>query len=795
MQKPQRRLPRIAIAALIAITACSSIAMADDHDQTGRWIMDYGRAYGLSVTEPTEADALYLLIWMKAATAVSPGLSDAWLWQYDLLSRLGREDEALDALRAYCRTEPGDLSAALQLIELELDQRQTAEKRIEFCRQQLAIGSLAPEVASDLHRRLAELLAARGNVEEATENARQAIDLFPENLPARYLLAKLEDRLSDFAVHVGLLVRQIEADPFAVEPIADLAGVLDAAARHKASLQWYQAAIDQFSRLYPTRQVPPDLLLALAEACYGNGEDEQALELCKRILEAQPDHPDATMLLIHAARRLGRTDVADQYADTMYKRLRDVENDAIRNRDAGMCMVIAWFHIDIQPDPQRALRFAELAAEFAPEDPLTQRVLGWAHLLIGETDAAIRVLRPLADSDQWSALGLARALLSRGDKEAAVKALRSGEKLAYSGRPYLRIVAMLRDQGEEPAPKPDRQPILDALAKLDKRVLEFPLKPAEAIDFQVTVDPLALAYAAPIWGHFVLANKAPYPITLGTDQMIDANVSVSLRNEKTDDAGLIDYLTVSLDRRFVVAPGQKVEFHRRLDTAAARLLLDHEPQNRLPLKFSFVLSPMSNEEGEIESSLRGVFPVSDDVTRLAVDAGNEGLLTLATHVRSGSEQQRMQAIKTVLALILERQASFEQKRFQYAARAVDHRQLTSLLIAALRDTAPVVRARVIWALSMLPLDDEIISAVSPCITADDWLVRLWATELFAQKQGPLFQPVLDNLSHDPNHLVASLARLYLSRAEQIGKKPAPSPTPQPRTQPSTAPASLPPETP
>jgi HEAT repeat protein len=92
--------------------------------------------------------------------------------------------------------------------------------------------------------------------------------------------------------------------------------------------------------------------------------------------------------------------------------------------------------------------------------------------------------------------------------------------------------------------------------------------------------------------------------------------------------------------------------------------------------------------------------------------------------------------------------------------------LTTLLVEASADKAPVVRARTVHGLYQIPLSEEVIAACAPLLSDPSWLVRLAVIELFAGRQNKQFLPVLNRLVDDDNRLVTDLARLYRDRVQE-----------------------------
>ncbi|MFQ6048651.1 MAG: hypothetical protein ACE5K7_04735, partial [Phycisphaerae bacterium] len=146
---------------------------------SGKWLVDLGRDVGQWYAQrPRYCDALHILAMMRAAARIQPDLAEAYYWQFDLLGRLGRNEQALAALQRYIDLQRDDVTAQLQCLELQIGQAQTAEQRIELCRKLLQRTGLTDAVRSDLHRRLAELAYQRANDAVGDRHIEQSLRAF-----------------------------------------------------------------------------------------------------------------------------------------------------------------------------------------------------------------------------------------------------------------------------------------------------------------------------------------------------------------------------------------------------------------------------------------------------------------------------------------------------------------------------------------------------------------------------------------------------------------------------------------
>lgn len=738
-----------------------------------QWIVDYALTYGQRVTAPSTEDAEYVLVWLDAATRISPGLASAHLWRYDLLHRLGRDDAARAAFADYCRAAPHDVHAAIQRLDMEMAAARTAEERIALCTDRLTDPEIPAELASDIHRRLAEMNFARGDVDAALADARRAAELVPLNLAAQRLLATIEERAGEPRTQVELLVSELSVNPGSLEARQRLADTLAALGMSQDAVKWYDLAQRAFLRQFPERTRPAEMALAEAAARAEAGDVEGAAGLCRSLLAADPANVPAALALIALAHDAERPELAGDLPDVLGRRLHELAPQAAEKQDAVVCAQLAAYHLDVAYDPHRALEFARKAAEAAPDAPAVRALLGRALLEAGQPQEAIDVLGAVARSNQRAAVALATALRSQQRDAEAVEVLHAAATLRCAGRDFRRIRAVLRELHADLPACPDAAPIRALLDRLSPALLDFPANPADSIRYEVALQPATVPLSAPIRAEVALVNKADFTVSLGSGRMASDEIAVSVRNAADPASERVGYLTIGLNEAYLLAPGERTTRLVELDTVSAQALLYRQPQRDLELEFTFTPAPLITTGDQLACSLPGITPLQRRCTRRAVNASPEGLNRLAAQLRTGGEAERLAAIDIMLALVVERTEVLSGKNQPYPMAHVDNDHLLRLLRVALRDRSPLVRARAACALSYTPLDDATIADLAPLLADAHFLPRMFACELFARQQGRVFLPVLTRLADDRDPQVAALARLY--RAGLAGSPPAGEP--------------------
>lgn len=728
----------------------------------GRRLLDRGRTLGLLSPRPTIDDAECVLVWMEAAVRVNPDLAEAYLWQYDLLNRLSRPDAAMAALSSYCKLNPDDISAWLDLIGRKFEHGQSVEERLAFCAETLKTAARAPVVQSDLHRRMAELHLRNGDQDQAETHAIQAVKAYAGNVAAHRLLVEIADERDKSVRQVRMFLAAIAVSPANTAELWHLARFLDDLSLHAEAARWYERALTS-SEQQGGAAVPVDFLMDFANCYADDGKYEQAREVAERALGVDPDAVEARFLLMDLARQTGSAEAADQHLEVLKQAFGELDPASIGRDESSRACQAAWYYLRYEPDPERAVRLASRALELLPESIDAQVVLGLAKLAAGATDEAATILEPRADAYQWAAAGLGEALLAQGHADEAITILRAGEALRYSGQAYERIVLALASRQQEPAPVPRRTAIMTALGSFDDRVLSFPASPAEALRFKVTALHKSWEYGDPWVCELRLTNTAAFPISIGDGQMVAGRALVSLRYGGQPDEQLNDYLPLSLALKPMLAPGESLTLTRALDIGSAAALARSAPQRELSLNFSVLLDPVFDQNGNCVSALRGFPPAALHVKRVAVDASRTGVPPLVRLVREGAEADRIKAVRTIAALIAEREA-VKKSPPDYFVRRVDELKLRRAFLTALADPTPVVRAAAVDDMRTMELGSRTLEHVAPLLSDANWLVRLETLDMLSDTQGESVKPVLKRLSvADRDELVRRLAGLHLGQ--------------------------------
>jgi hypothetical protein len=211
-----------------------------------------------------------------------------------------------------------------------------------------------------------------------------------------------------------------------------------------------------------------------------------------------------------------------------------------------------------------------------------------------------------------------------------------------------------------------------------------------------------------------------------------------------------DYMTVNVDTRPVLRPGQFVEFVQTVDTGPLRDFLWRTTQARFDVRVRVLVDPIQAEEGHwipapwAPSELEFTFQRPGFVAT----ASNVDLLITASE--SADERARLPATRLLIALWAEHQTNAGGARpYNYQPVPLD-RIRDAVMTRILDDEITNVRVYLLGALRIIHLGNDEISRLAALLNAKTPLIRLETILLFTDQQGAAFLPVVTTLAEkDP----------------------------------------------
>lgn len=728
----------------------------------GSWLVHLARHQGhlIGRSDPRSA-SLHVMALLEMAKEVTPDCAEAYFWLHDLYQRMGRGTEARAALSQYVRLTPTDDTARIKLLSMEMDERQTSESRAEFIRNELKASNLSPIYGSELHRWMARYYHERGEKEPAGREIEAALRLNAMNVAARQLAYQMFGEAEASLQRVELALQLIAMNPSQVNLVWDLAEFLDRLSMHKQAQEWYNRAIDLHRRA-EAGPLSATLLqkLAISYAC---SEDyAKAVQTADDALKADPNLQAARLLRANAQAKLGNQQATDADQQAVLKAYQERAPEILSKKLSDEAAEVAWYFCFHHPDKALAKQLADVAVDKRSPGALAKLAHGYALSMNGEADAAIKVLEPLASTDQMAALELAKINLQRGNKSQAITILHKAAAIQPSGIAYHLIRAQLTEQKETAATAPLNTKIVAALDKFQRDVFDYYRRTSDFLKVTIRFASQPLPAVGPLNIVIRIENAAPFPITFGEGFMARPLLAISAKLTGRETAEFKDYLQVLMNSRPVLKSGDAIEKTVAIDVGPLREKWFALATDATTIELTAMFDPVY-QGGSLAAGLGSMVVGPIKGTRKAIETTPQAITALTDQATSGDETGRAAAVDSIGVLLAAAQAN--------PSTVVPVDQLRGALAKALADRDWRVRARAMYAAGGSPLDDAETKAAAPAVRDDQTVVRLMAVRLFAAQQRDKFKDVLEHISKtDTSQAVRTMARSFLPELTQASTK-------------------------
>jgi len=338
--------------------------------------------------------------------ALKPEMGRANLYRAQLKSSMGNTNEGLNELHAYLKRNPDDVLSQLGLARLLIDVGRHAEAEA----QSNMLYQRYPD-RGDVMFDIGLMAVDSKRFEVAQVYLQRAVELEYKASDAHYFVGRVAQTRRDFALaissydQVGEGQYQLDAGIRAAE-LSTLKDGLDVGLGRLAKLGGSFSSEDAAQRL----------ALAESNILQSAGDDQQALDVLNRALDAQPHDVDLRYARGLAAERAGDKLLFE--AD-MRELVKLDSGNAHAMNALGYSLVVEGERLD------EAQELIEAAHAIKPEDPAIIDSLGWLYFKLGDYEASVKHLRrafSLLDDPEIAA-HLSEVLWLSGQREEAQSVL------------------------------------------------------------------------------------------------------------------------------------------------------------------------------------------------------------------------------------------------------------------------------------------------------------------------------------------------------------------------------------
>ena len=647
-----------------------------------------------------------------------------------------------------------------------------------------------------------ELATALGLVMQQRQDAQRArfyfVQAYNSNKYNTMAFAKLAEVAPNeigpaaYLEHLRLAFREKPLDIEAVRNFAMYAGRLGL---HEVAAEAYRYSAELFRHLYPAQLLPSDIYLPWAIACY-NTEGGQAI--CLQIAESVRRQGQFDILLEATAARAAARMGSEQEARRLFAWIEQTAEQVLSLPPGQSSQValarpltppdLAWFHCFANPDPVKALDWANKSYSAQPGSPAAGALLSYALSMNGQLEWA----RPLLQSfehNQIADLVQAQVQLVEQNTAGASATLRAAVAKDPGSLAAERAREMLDAMGGRYVPPVDPVAMTTYLHQnIGQPLVPSFLPPARRLEVQFNVHGGELSYGTEIEAAVAIVNRGPEPLVVTENGLFAGQLRVDARVGGDVQRQIPNLLSQTIRTALTVPPGRSLSASMRLSGGPLRRILLEHPQANLDIEFTLYIDPITTPDGQVRNQIAGLDPVTVSVRRPKIDVTAAYVHSRMDSLASGLEAQKIRTSQLFTGLLKEQHVMARHGTlypYRYAA------WLPNLLRSALLTDAGlllsqgegdwVVKVNDMADLLSMPLDSELAAAVGRNLNRSQWPVRMMAIYLLGATQGQEFDRVLDWMAQsDPSDLVRAMATAVKdSRRPRMplgsGWSPGPSP--------------------
>jgi tetratricopeptide (TPR) repeat protein len=670
-----------------------------------------------------------------------------------------------------------DLAAATQTISYLLEQADSREQREEML-QQLLLNLRGKNAAldSELATLLGLLAAEKADQNTALSFFKQAYDNNKYNRLAFAKLVELAPEQITPSVYLEHIRLELAENPLDIEAALRFAQYAEKLQIYGLAADSYEYCADLFRFLQPSEPLPPYIYLPWALNCYNTQRNQhRCLQIAEQLRQTGRFDPILEAIAARAALKIGNNEQADRIFRTVEEKINN-QSSIINNQS------IAWFYCFANPDPDKALDWANKAFSTEPNSPTSAAILAYTLVMNGQADWA----KTLVDNyphNQIADLVMAQIQLQNAQPDQAIETLKS---VIASDPPSLEAEKardLLTQQGRDYIPPiaPDVI-LLELTSSLSARRMDIVpafVEPQNLISIQLNTRGSKFSYGTELNASIAITNNSSQPLVVSDSGLFKGNIRVDADVTGDLNKKLPNLLTIETRPTSPVEPGRTLLIPVRLFTGQLRHLLLTYPQASLDIEFTTFIDPVITDEGP-KNAIPAVQPARLLIKRPAAELSRKFLQTRLNSLSRGQQGQKIKTAQLFVGLLAEQHALADRQP-SYKLMYTDWMPpiLKSALVYNLADNDWLVKTHTMAAMLSLPLDYELTNAVAENLNDTHWPARMMAIYLLAKNQGTEFKKVLDwSAKYDQSKLVRDMA-VALGGAVPPPPPPAQEPPAQP----------------
>ncbi|MBN2375950.1 MAG: hypothetical protein JXD22_06100 [Sedimentisphaerales bacterium] len=712
---------------------------------------------------------------LQAAVELDPANEMAWrdlniLLTSDVVNDPGR---AAEALFQYSQLVNDDLQPVLNWVSYRLNNLQDRESREYFLQQTIPSLNAYPFALSQALTQLAIMQYEKGDTDNAHALLLRAYNVSRFNVDAlarKFTLpepdfTKNTENLSSekidqiiqnyyYDTHISLVLRwrqRIQNQPYDLDATLELIEVLKEMGLHELAQKYYPHAYNLIGLAGSGQSdLKNQLRFRQIVSAYSANLYADSITLAQQLLRDNPDDLLAAGLMGLAMKKLDlNTDAQNTLKTAGDRAVQKLQQTG--NPDPTALNELAWFFCFIDPDPVRALQFAQRAYdafESSQDKRLAAPNLAYAWIMNDKPDDAENYLKNFDPNDPVVSLTQSKILIARQDPDAAVALLQKID-LAAAGILAENISDTLNKLREPSIPQtaadPDdstpssaEQPDLlktlitnNLAGRYNDNDLLIVSAPEKFISCSMRLPSDIVRPGDPMIAKLYLSNisdlnKTKTPVALGPENLIDPHVLITAEITPKPQSLIQPIILVHryMLQSAALAPGKSSASSEILNVGQLRQVLENHPQRDYQITFQIYLDPVADSQGSFACKIPALQPAPVTVSRKAFVPTPDRMNSYLRDAKMGSANKRINALKLFASLLMEDRLA-RRGQLNYQPYPVDTVAIRSALASNLSNPEPRVRAVAAWSFQTFQykLTTREIRQLAEMINDDHWFCR------------------------------------------------------------------------
>ncbi|MHC4122087.1 MAG: tetratricopeptide repeat protein [Planctomycetota bacterium] len=720
----------------------------------------YEMAYELSHSESmSDSQTRQAIVLLKASLSLDGGTGDVLPDLIKVISQYYESDYSrlVNELLIRYMDESADLEVARQAVQYllnRLDSREEREKLIAGLAMRVAGKNAAME--SEFMSLLGLFVIERTDIQNAASFFVKAYNLNKYNKLAFVKFSELMPGQIGESANLERFRLGLTENPLSMENALAFAQYAQQLQFYDIAAKGYEYCSKLYDYLYPSEPLPNWIYIPWMLSSYNTQRSShKCLQIAGRIREDGGFDLFVESIAAKAAQKTSDSQKANAILGSIEEKIQQSESDSslqISNEQG------AWFYCFVSPDSDKALAWANRAYSKDPNSLESKALLAYA-LLMGEQAQLAKPLVTEYKNNQIASLVMAHIQIAEGNKESAIKTLKSAIALEPVSLVARRAKELLTKQGGDYIKPIDPDVVLSALEDSFEQGIVPEFVPIDKIiSVRLNLRGNEFAHGQPLEGSVAIRNISSEPLVISDDGLFKGNIRVDVNVTGDINRYIPALFTTRIQPALPVKPDHSLVIPMHLMTGELKDILHNHPQASLQIELTAFIDPVV-VQGKVSNRFVDVAPARLTVEHPRLEITIKYLQNRLNSLSTGARGSKVQSAELFAGLLME-QHVMANREPMYKVVHADWMpvMLKSGIRYSIRKSNWVGRIKIMSAMLELPLDYGMIEEVSKNLYDTYWPVRMMTLLLLHRNQADNFQQVIDWVArYDLNEFVREMA--------------------------------------